>query len=196
MQSAVAPGAVQYSKRLGRSYTLRTFLILTGKEIEHQHALGAIRISDFSRSRLSPNSYDLTLGDTLLRYAQDTLDPRIQNETELITIPPDGYKVNGGSFLVATCAEEIGSEQFVPLLHGKSGLARLGLFTHITADLLHLGFFGHPTLQIYSVLPVIIYARMPIAQVSFWTPRGKIIPYAGKNQGCILPYSGISMEST
>ncbi|MCK4827686.1 dCTP deaminase [bacterium] len=169
-------------------------MILTGSEIERQHKLGAIRISDFAPKQVSPNSYDLMLGPTLLRYTDDLLDVRLANKAEIINIPEDGYRMDAGAFLVGTCQEYVGSDQFVPIIHGKSGIARVGMFPHITADLLHLGFYGRPTLQLYAAIPLIIYAFVPIAQVSFWVPYGKIISYNGGNQGCDGPYVEIALK--
>lgn len=145
-------------------------MILTGNEIARQVALGLIRISDFNPDRLSGNSYDLTLACEVLRYEDEILDPQLPCKGSHVEISEDGIVLGGREFVVGTCREIVGSECFVPVLHGKSGLARIGLFIHVTADLQQLGDYERPTLQLYSLLPVKLYPNMPIAQVSFWVP--------------------------
>lgn len=97
-------------------------------------------------------------------------------------IPEDGFSLAAGDFVLAETAERIGSDHYVPLIHAKSGTARLGLFVHVTADLIDLGFVGQSTLQLYATLPVRIWPGMLIAQVTFWRPYGDIRLYQGKYQ--------------
>lgn len=156
-------------------------MILTGPEIQQRVAAGDIRISPFDPAQVTTNSYDLRLGKKLVRYTADVLDALSDNAYEVIDIPEDGYVMQPGDFALAATLEEVGSDRFVPLLHGKSGMARKGLFAHITADLIDLGFIGHLTLQLYATLPVRIYPGMRIAQASFWVPKGDInITYKGR----------------
>lgn len=73
------------------------------------------------------------------------------------------------------------------MIHAKSGIARLGLFVHITADLIDIGSIGNTTFQLYATKNIRIYSGMLIGQVSFWVPKGKIILYEGKYQNSIGP---------
>ena len=91
------------------------------------------------------------------------------------------------SFFLASSKEKIGSNFYVPMIHAKSGIARLGLFVHVTADLIDIGYYGEITFQLYSTLPVRIYPGMKIGQVTFWVPKGEITLYDGKYQGSIGP---------
>lgn len=162
-------------------------MILTGREIQRQHGEGRVRISEFDPLRVTTNSYDLRLGSRLLRYTGQVLDPRIDNPHELFTIPPEGFVMQPGDFLLGETAEALGSDHYVPLIHAKSGTARLGLFVHITADLIDIGSYGKSTLQLYATLPVVLHAGMELAQVTFWRPHGEISLYRGKYLGTDRP---------
>lgn len=162
-------------------------MILTGREIEKQYRAGRIDISDFDPARVTTNSYDLLLGDRLLRYRDDTLDARAYNAFETFTLPAEGYLMQRGEFLLGETADKIGSDHYVPTVHGRSGIARLGLFAHINSELVDVGYYGKLTLQLYAVLPIRIYPRMDIAQVSFWQMSGVPELYRGKYQGANGP---------
>ncbi len=157
-------------------------MILTGDEIARQAGHGRIRITPFQPARCTTNSYDLSLGRRVLRYEDEILDPRRKPRCRTEEIPDAGLELRQGDFLLAETAELLGSDHYVPLIHAKSGVARMGLFVHVTADLIDLGFFGQSTLQFYATLPLRIYPGMLIAQVTFWVPFGPIRLYDGKYQ--------------
>ena len=64
-------------------------MILSGKEIE-KHIGKEIIIEPFSRDRLNPNSYNLSLADELLVYENDVLDMKSPNPTRRVVIPESG----------------------------------------------------------------------------------------------------------
>lgn len=155
-------------------------MILTWNEIKKQIQLNKIEISEFKEEFLTTNSYDLTLWDTLLKYTQNVLNPKINNDFEYIKIPDEWYVIQKWEFLLASTVEKIGSNFYVPIIHNKSWIARLWLFIHITADLIDIWSFWNSTLQLFATLPIRLYAGMKIAQVSFWLPEGEIRLYNGK----------------
>jgi len=162
-------------------------MILTGKKIIEEVKKNRIDISPFDRDRITTNSYDLSLGNTIIRYSQDVIDPKCQASYEEIIMPEDGLVLNAGDFVLGHSRERIGSDFYVPLIHGKSGTARMGLFVHVTADLIDIGSHGVTTFQLYATLPVKLYPGMLIAQVSFWVPLGDIVLYKGKYQNSTGP---------
>ncbi|MEU6207618.1 dCTP deaminase [Micromonospora musae] len=171
-------------------------MILTGNEIIKEQASGRILFSEFDPARATTNSYDLKLGRRLLRYTESTLDPRRENSYEMLEIPDEGFRLDAGEFVLGETAEMLGSEHYVPLIHAKSGTARLGLFVHVTADLIDIGSYGKSTLQLFATLPVTIYPGMLIAQVTFWKPLGEIELYAGKYAGSTGPMPSLSYRDT
>jgi dCTP deaminase len=158
-------------------------VILTGSEIARQVELGRIRISDFDATRVSTNSYDLTLGPSVIEYREDILDPKQDNRHSVKSIPPGGLFMPKNKFMLGESVERVGSDHFVPMIHAKSGTARLGLFVHVTADLIDIGSYGKITFQLYPTLPIVLRAGWLIAQVSFWVPEGEITLYDGKYNG-------------
>lgn len=162
-------------------------MILTGSKIIEEVKKNKIEILPFSEKRVTTNSYDLSLGNIILRYKADIIDPKYEPLYEEIIIPNNGLILQAGDFILGHSKERIGSDYYVPIIHGKSGTARMGLFVHVTADLIDIGSHGVTTFQLYATLPVRIYPGMLIAQVSFWVPFGDIILYKGKYQNSTGP---------
>ncbi|MFF5567700.1 dCTP deaminase [Streptomyces sp. NPDC012623] len=158
-------------------------MILTGPEIHARVKSGEIEISPFAPAFLSPNSYDFHLGDTIGWYANKSLDCARDNHFESHTIPPEGMVLASDRIYLAATAERIGSDHFVPIIRARSSVARLGLFIHVTADLIDIGSHNRLTLQLHAVQPVRIYPNLRIGQVTFWTVEGDIVLYDGKYQG-------------
>jgi dCTP deaminase len=148
-------------------------MILTGPEILEQHKIGRIRIDPFHPDQLSPNSYDFRLGDVLELYEREELDSRADNPTKQITIPDNGMVLDTGRVYLAQTQEEIGSDCFVPMIHARSSVARMGLFIHVTCDLIEMGSYDRSILQLHAVQPVRIFKGMRIGQVTFWSVAGK-----------------------
>ncbi|MBP9797818.1 dCTP deaminase, partial [Candidatus Woesebacteria bacterium] len=61
------------------------------------------------------------------------------------------------------------SEQYVGRLEGKSSVGRMGLLIHVTAGFLDPGNSLKMTLELHNTanLPIILYYKMPIAQMAF-----------------------------
>lgn len=169
-------------------------MILTGNEITKQHSMLRIDIQPFDINHVTTNSYDLTLGDSLVYYTDSILDPKKENNYSIIKIPEEGYLLERGSFYLGSSQEIIGSDFYVPIIHAKSGIARLGLFVHVTADLIDIGSHGNITFQLHATLPVRIYKGMKIGQVTFWKPEGEIELYSGKYQNSIGPQTSKSYK--
>lgn len=157
-------------------------MIITGNQIEEEVKQGKISISPFNTNQISTNSYDLRLSNKILKIKNEIIDPYKELDYEEIEIKSDGYVLKRGEFILGASLETIGSDFYVPILHGKSRVARLGIFVHITSDLIDIGYKGCLTFQIYSTQQIKIYPEMLFAQVSFWKPYGEITLYDGKYQ--------------
>lgn len=169
-------------------------MILTGAEITKQVAEKRIVIEPFQGRCATTNSYDVHLGDTLLRYTDDVLDPKKEQHVEEVKIPEEGLLLNQHDFYLGATQEVVGSDFYAPILHAKSGTARQGLFVHVTSDLVNIGSIGQLTLQLYATLPVKVYPGMCIAQVTFWVPEGDITLYEGKYQSAKGPIVSKNFE--
>lgn len=169
-------------------------MILTGPEIAKQVESGRIVIDPFTNSQLNPNSYDFRLLDHLLVYTRRELDSATPNPYERVTIPQTGLVLDPGHIYLGATREVMGSDHYVPIIRGKSSLARLGLFINITADLIDLGSINRWTLQLHAIQPLRIYPGMLIGQVTFWVPDGRHVLYNGKYQGSMGPRASESFR--
>ncbi|ABU73960.1 dCTP deaminase [Vibrio campbellii] len=158
-------------------------MILTGKKISQEAENGNIILDPYADLRVTSNSYDLALGKKYIVYDDEIIDPFKKANFQMHTMPEEGIYLNKGDFILCESAERVGSEHYVPIIHAKSGIARAGLFVHVTADLIDIGSIGKITFQLYATLPVKIVPGMLIGQVSFWVPDGDVELYNGKYQG-------------
>ena len=157
-------------------------MILSGKEIE-KHIGKEIIIEPFDRSRVNPNSYNLTLHNELLVYENNELDMKKLNPTKRITIPEEGLLLEPNRLYLGRTNEFTKTDGFVPMLEGRSSTGRLGLFIHVTAGFGHVGFSGYWTLEIFCIQPIRIYPNAQICQIYYHTIEGDYEPYSsGKYQ--------------
>ena len=167
---------------------------LTGAEIVRQMIMGNIEIDGFDMKNLNPNSYNLTLGNTIKTYRpvhqsknkndhSMYLDILKDNPYEEITITEEGFALVPGKVYIATTNERTFSSKFQPKIDGRSSVGRLGIMVHLTAGYGDIGFDGKWTLELAVIQPIIIYPNIPICQVSFMVPAGDTsIQYNGRYQ--------------
>lgn len=162
--------------------------MLTGSQIEEEIEKGRINITPFDRTRINPNSYNLTLNNTLLVYDEDIIDFKKKNKTKKIIIPDSGLVLQPNVLYIGRTNEECYSNTFIPMLNGRSSIGRLGICVHITAGFGDIGWRGTWTLEIIAFKPVRIYPDIEFCQVSYFTPFGITdIQYDGRYQGQIEP---------
>ncbi|MDB5344029.1 MAG: deoxycytidine triphosphate deaminase [Schlesneria sp.] len=158
-------------------------MILTGEEIKSQ--LGKnILIDPFDEKQLNPNSYNLRLHDELIVYEEIVLDVRRPNRYRRHIIPPEGFVLQPQQLYLARTIERTETHNYVPMLEGRSSIARLGLFVHASAGVGDIGFSGYWTLELVAVHPIRIYPGLPICQILYMTVQGEISEYrsSGKYQ--------------
>lgn len=162
--------------------------MLTGSQILKEVKSGNIRIDQFDESRINPNSYNLTLNNTLLVYKDPVLDFNKTNQTERIIIPKSGLILLPNKLYIGRTNERCWTDKFIPVLNGRSSVGRLGICVHVTAGFGDIGWDGTWTLEITAVHPVRIYPDIELCQVSYFTPYGDTdIQYDGRYQGQIEP---------
>ena len=142
-------------------------MILTDKTIIDEIIEGNIVIEPLVRANIGTNSVDLTLSNTLLMYTDHILDTRKKNAYSPMIIPEEGMILQPNILYLASTVEYTETLRHVPLLHGKSSLARLGLYIHVCAGFGDVGFRGHWTLELAVIQPVKIYPGMKIAQICY-----------------------------
>lgn len=158
-------------------------MILSGREIQRQVEQGNIKIEPFNSDKINPNSYNLTLSDELLVYERSTLDMKHPNKTFSIKIPECGMELFPGILYLGRTNEFTHTDQFVPMLEGRSSIGRLGMSVHVTAGFGDIGFAGYWTLEIHCIHPVKIYPNIDICQIYYHTIQGNYDLYSsGKYQ--------------
>lgn len=157
-------------------------MILSGREIL-KHIGNEIVIEPFDKSKINPNSYNLSLANELLVYENTILDMKTPNATQKITIPDEGLLLEPNKLYLGRTNEYTKTDKFVPMLEGRSSTGRLGLFIHVTAGFGDVGFCGFWTLEIFCVQPIIIYPNVEICQIYYHNILGEYDPYKnGKYQ--------------
>jgi len=161
-------------------------MILSGQRIKEKLGNDII-IEPYSEKQLNPNSYNLKLHNELIIYKNKTLDMKYENEIEKITIPKEGLVIEPGKLYLGRTFEYTKTNNYVPMLEGRSSIGRLGLFIHVTAGFGDVGFKGFWTLEIMCIQPVRIYSHVEICQIFYHSIEGDYTPYKSNkyqdNQG-------------
>ena len=180
---------------------------LTGSEIKKQVAAGNIIIDPFDEAQVNPNSYNVRLGEELGIYVgtidvqafeqlfeqegplpRSILDCRKDNTLHYLKMPKAGALLYPGKLYLGATVEYTYTPKHVPVIDGRSSLARLGVKVHVTGGFGDIGFKGHWTLEIEVTEPVRIYPNMQFAQIRFHEPVGTIdMVYQGKYLGDVRP---------
>lgn len=168
-------------------------MVLSDRSIRELIEAGKLRIDPYDALAIQPSSIDIRL-DSRFRVFQHTryshIDPRQEQPelTELVAVNDGEYFVlQPGEFCLGNTLEKVSlPDDIVARLEGKSSLGRLGLVIHSTAGYVDPGFSGHLTLELSNAasLPILLYPRMKIGQLSFikmTTPAEK--PYGSKPLG-------------
>jgi len=164
-------------------------MILSGLAI--QEKLGKeIFIEPFNPAQLNPNSYNLTLHNELIVYQGPCLDMKKENKTTTLVIPPEGLVIEPGILYLGRTAEYTRTENYVPMLEGRSSIGRLGISVHSSAGFGDVGFAGYWTLEITCIQPVRIYPGVQICQIFYHNIEGTFQKYSSakyQNNRGIVP---------
>lgn len=174
-------------------------MILTGKKIVDEFEEGVIHIAPFQLDQVNPNSYDVRLGGMIATYKKPSwfrrvlqwlgLSPRERvsaresNEITYSVIPREGMILDPGELYLGHTEEYVGTEKYVSIVDGKSSVGRLGLFVHVTAGYVDVGFKGQITLELVATIPIRIFPGMRIAQLRYLPCDGEVTLYRGNYQG-------------
>lgn len=163
-------------------------MILTDRDIE-QMAWQADLIEPYDPALLQPASYDMRL-DGIFRFYNPsdsrTIDTKSSEGRTTIVEVQESITIDSLSFVLASTIEKVKiPDSMVGRIEGKSSLARMGLFVHVTAGFCDPGFEGHVTLELFNAnhQPIKIYVGMPICQMAFERLSAHSRkPYSGKYQ--------------
>lgn len=156
---------------------------------------------------IGANSIDVTLSNKFLepRSSLETqhkesykvyLDP-IKDSSDRLYVPAicDKLILRPGDFVLGSVQERFEFDGGVPMIEGRSTMARLGISVHQTAGFGDFGFSGYFTLEIKNVGPwnIVLTVGMRIAQV-YWLKCMMPKCYDGKykqlEKGPLGPHTG------
>ena len=164
-------------QRSRMSHYAGTSMIFSDRTIKEAVGAGRILIDPFDELMVQPSSVDLRCGNAFRvfeNHRYSLIDPKEDQPhlTKAVTVPVnDPFILHPGEFVLGSTLEVIGlADDIVARLEGKSSLGRLGLLIHSTAGFIDPGFKGQVTLELSNVatLPIAIYPKMKIGQVSFY----------------------------
>lgn len=156
-------------------------MLLSDRDILNHIKRGDLVIDPFNKENLGSNSYDLRLAPELKTYRDDVLDARETPEIETTTIPEDGLVLEPDRVYLGSTVEWTKTRHLVPILEGKSSMARLGLSVVSDGGFGDIGFEGCWTLELSVKQPVKIYPNMPICQIFYLTTGPCDMPYSDKS---------------
>jgi dCTP deaminase len=152
-------------------------MVLSDRTIREEIDRGRIVIEPLSSDCIQPASVDLHLDKKLLTFKSQRypayIDVRrnLDHLNELVELEEDNaFFLNPGELVLVSTLESITlPDDIVGRLEGKSSLSRIGLVIHSTAGYVDPGWQGHLTIQLSNVakLPITLYYRMKIGQISF-----------------------------
>ena len=166
-------------------------MILSDKDIRQALKDGQISITPYDERNLQPASVDLHLDKHFLVFdtrKHSVIDPKkpvdyLMREVEIDENEP--FVLHPGEFALGLILEETGvGDDFVGRLEGKSSIGRLGVLIHVTAGFLDPGNKLKMTLELHNTaeLPILLYYKMPIAQIAFEKISSKSEnPYGSKS---------------
>ena len=154
-------------------------MVLSGEEIRARQGTD-IHITPFCEECLNPNSYNLTLHNEILVYEEVVLDVKQPNRFRRITIPGEGLILSPGQIFLGRTVEHTETHNLVPMIEGRSSIARLGLFVHCSSGFGDVGFRGHWTIEMFAVQPIRIYAGIRICQIFYHELIGEVREYASE----------------
>ena len=167
--------------------------MLSDRTIREEIESGRLTFDPFDPSMVQPSSVDVRV-DRRFRVFHNArhpfIDVRLEMEdlTELVEVDGDEpFILHPGEFVLGQTLERVRlPDDLVARLEGKSSLGRLGLLIHSTAGFVDAGFEGNLTLELSNVanLPITIYHRMPIGQISFMRMDAPVeTPYGSADAG-------------
>ncbi len=151
-------------------------MVLSDTDIYKALENGDISVKPFDKKYIQPASIDLHLDKHFLIFDSTqhaVIDPKKPTDPlmrEIVISDDKPFVLHPGEFALGMIYEETGvSAEYIGRLEGKSSVGRLGVLIHVTAGFLDPGNSLKMTLELHNTanMPVLLYYKMPIAQMAF-----------------------------
>ena len=157
--------------------------MLSGEEIKRRMEIGDIIIDPINKTKINPNSINLTLNKSMAYYPEQVLDLRKENKIEVININEDGTWLYPNEFYIGKTNEWTETNNLIPMISGRSSIGRLGMYVRCSGAMGSIGYQGNWHLGIRTSLPIKIFKDSQICQLYYFTPDGIITnTYSGTMQ--------------
>jgi len=156
-------------------------MILSGEQIREYIRQGRILIEPFDERLIGPSQVDLRLGSKFRIFrATNLVDPSdrnsIEENTELVDTKGKPFVIQHGQLILGITLEKVAvPNDLVASIEGRSSIARMGVFIHISSGHVNPGSGSRGpipvTLEILNMnpAPVKLYPGMRICQLLFYT---------------------------
>lgn len=156
-------------------------MILSGEQIREYIRQGRILIEPFDERLIGPSQVDLRLGSKFRIFrATNLVDPSdrnsIEENTELVDTKGTPFVIQHGQLILGITLEKVAvPNDLVASIEGRSSIARMGVFIHISSGHVNPGSGSRGpipvTLEILNMnpAPVKLYPGMRICQLLFYT---------------------------
>jgi len=184
--------------------------VLSGEQIREYLRQGRIVIEPFDEKLIGPSQVDLRLGSKFRVFKQtkavDPFDKKsIDKNTELVDTKGKPFVLKPRQLALGITLEKVAvPNDLVGAIEGRSSVARMGVFIHISSGHVNPGSGSKKpfpvTLEILNMnpAPVKLYPRMRICQLLFYTmDRAARLGYddiKGKYSGKLEPSSSMVFE--
>lgn len=170
--------------------------MILGDKAIREYLNQGLGVIGWKEEHINPNSVDLTLNSKMSVYSNFSLDCRKKNEVRKIEITEEGFVLEPSIVYLVSTNETIDlspleydngqrlkhKKHICARVEGKSSLARLGMFVHITAGWIDSGFKGSLVLELAVIQPLRIYPNMKICQIAFMVST-EVETHYGEKEG-------------
>jgi dCTP deaminase len=175
-------------------------VLLSDYDIEKLHSDCPDLIVPWQDDSLQPASYDMSLGDEIIRPDYGQVWPKARKvehvESSRVSIDcSQGYRLLPKEFVLGTTKETVHVPDSIGArFEGKSSLGRIGLMTHVTAGFIDPGFNGTITVEICNVSDSIVYLEsgMKIGQICFYELKTRSNKPYGKRGNHYQDQNGVT----
>ena len=156
-------------------------VILSGEQIREYIRQGRIIVEPFDERLIGPSQIDLRL-DSKFRVFRSTnlVDPfnrrSVEKNTELVNTKGKPFVIQTGQLVLGVTLEKVAvPNDLVASIEGRSSIARMGVFIHISSGHVNPGSGSRNpipvTLEILNMnpAPVKLYPSMRVCQLLFYT---------------------------
>lgn len=186
--------------------------VLSGEQIVEYVKLKKIFIKPFEKKLVGPSQIDLRLGDKFRVFRSDgVVDPfkpdSIKKNTKLVDTKGKPFLLQPGQLVLGVTKERVSvPNDLVASIEGRSSIARMGVFIHISSGHVNPGSGSIEaipvTLEILNMnpSPVKLYPGMRICQLLFYTMDKAVLKgyddRKGKYSGRFEPSQSLAFKDS